>query len=306
MKEIITDKVVWFDIVNPQEEELQAIQNELKLPTFIIDELRIPSSRDKMKISDQYAFIILFFPMWNEQTKTSEAEELDIIMDKKHLVTIRYSKKLEPLNEFLSRCEGSSKSACAAMLGDTTYKTFYSIMKELLEFSNRQLKHIEQKIVSLEDKIFSGPISNNLIFETLEVKRDLLDFKRIYLGLHSCLNSFEYRGTLLWGEEVKIYLFDLKYDNEKVWNSIEHFTNLLSSLESSMYALIDNKINSLTRIYTILSFITWPTLLIISWYQTNVKYLPFIGIPFDAYIVVLIAFIPSILIYIYLKRKKLL
>jgi len=73
-----------------------------------------------------------------------------------------------------------------------------------------------------------------------------------------------------------------------------------------MYALIDNKINSLTRIYTILSFITWPTLLIISWYQTNVKYLPFIGIPFDAYIVVLIAFIPSILIYIYLKRKKLL
>jgi len=63
MKEIITDKVVWFDIVNPQEEELQAIQNELKLPTFIIDELRIPSSRDKMKISDQYAFIILFFPM---------------------------------------------------------------------------------------------------------------------------------------------------------------------------------------------------------------------------------------------------
>ncbi len=197
MKEIITDKVVWFDIVNPQEEELQAIQNELKLPTFIIDELRIPSSRDKMKISDQYAFIILFFPMWNEQTKTSEAEELDIIMDKKHLVTIRYSKKLEPLNEFLSKCEGSSKSACAAMLGDTTYKTFYSIMKELLEFSNRQLKHIEQKIVSLEDKIFSGPISNNLIFETLEVKRDLLDFKRIYLGLHSCLNSFEYRGTLL-------------------------------------------------------------------------------------------------------------
>jgi len=80
------------------------------------------------------------------------------------------------------------------LLGDTTYKGLYFLMEELLEFSNRQLKHIEDKLTNMEEGIFCHKPNENLIFNILAAKRDLLDFRKTYLSLHSCLDILEFRG----------------------------------------------------------------------------------------------------------------
>jgi Mg2+ and Co2+ transporter CorA len=100
-------------------------------------------------------------------------------------------------------------------------------------------------------------------------------------------------------------MLDLISDCNKVKNSLEHHTSFLNSVEETMYTLINNNINTLTKIYTIISFIAWPTLLVISWYQTNTTSLPFVGQHLDSYIILGIALIPSTIIYWYLKRNKL-
>ena len=95
-------------------------------------------------------------------------------------------------------------------------------------------------------------------------------------------------------------------DSLRVENIIENFKDTLESLENTNNSLMEHKINVLTKIYTVISFVTWPTLLVISMYQMNTRYLPFIGYRFDFFIVLAIAFTPSVLIYQYLKRKHLL
>ncbi len=306
MKEIITDKIVWIDVVMPSEEELQALKQELNLPESLINELRAPSLRDKVNIYDKFIYTVLYFPIWNETKKISEPEELDIILDKRYIVTIRYNHRLEPLNDSMKKCESLTKSGCNMLLGDTTYKGLYFLMEELLEFSNRQLKHIEDKLTKMEEGVFCHKPNENLIFDILGAKRDLIDFRKIYLSLHSCLDILEFRGEYFWDTKAKMYLLDLRHDGDKVWNNLEHHLDLLNSLETTLYTMIDHRTNTLTRIYTILSFITWPTLIVISWYQTNARHLPLIGMPFDAYIILLLAFLPSLLIYLYLKKKQLL
>jgi hypothetical protein len=83
------------------------------------------------------------------------------------------------------------------MLGANTYETFYYIVQSLLEFSRRQLKHIEEKILSIEEKVFQNKNSKGnkgLIYETLAAKRDILAFRRIFLTLQNSLVGIDYKG----------------------------------------------------------------------------------------------------------------
>jgi magnesium transporter len=261
-----------------------------------------------MEFYKDFFYAILYFPIWHEETKTSKPVELDIIVFKNYIITIKYCDSLTPLNEFIETCEICNKEEREKIIGETTYETLYHIVQTLLEFSRRQLKHIEEKILTVEEDIFAMNSSKNnqkLIYSTLTIKRDLLGFRRIFLTLQNSLIGIDYKGEKFWGDNAKPYLLDLINDSNKVWNHIEHHYDLLQSLEDTLYTLINNNINALTKIYTIISFIAWPTLLIISWYQTNTTSLPFVGRAFDSYIVFSIALIPSVIIYLYLKRNKL-
>ena len=308
MKELLSNKVTWIDLTSPTNEELEALEKELKIPEAILNQIRIPSNRNKMEFYHDFFYAVLYFPIWNEESKTSKPVKLDIIVFKNYIITIKYSDLLTPLNEFIETCEICNKEEREKFIGKTTYETFYHIVQSLLEFSRRQLKHIEEKILIIEEEVFNMNTSKDnqkLIYCTLSIKRDLLGFRRIFLTLQNSLIGIDYKGEQFWGDVAKPYLLDLINDSNKVWNHIEHHYDLLQSLEETLYTLINNNINALTKIYTIISFIAWPTLLIISWYQTNTQSLPFVGRHFDSYIVFGIALIPSTIIYWFLRKNKL-
>lgn len=115
-------------------------------------------------------------------------------MNDKYLVTIRYDSALQPINELMKKCESLTKHGCNVLLGNATYKTLYALVEELLEFSDRQLNHIESKLAELEERIFCVKPNERIIFGVLNTKRDLLDFRRIFMSLHSCLDVIEFRG----------------------------------------------------------------------------------------------------------------
>jgi len=173
---------------------LEALKKELGLPSSLVDELRVPSFRDKVKVYEKFIYTVLYFPIWNEVTKTSEPVELDLVMNDKYFVSIRYDSRLQPINDLMKKCESLTKAGCNALLGDATYKMLYTLMEELLDFSARQLKHIEDKLVKIEERVFCKDQREDLIYTALAVKRDIIDFRRIFMSLHSCLDAIEFRG----------------------------------------------------------------------------------------------------------------
>jgi len=129
--------------------------------------------------------------------KTSKPVELDILVFKNYIITVKYSEFLIPLNEFIETCELCNKDDREKLIGQTTYETFYHIVQSLLEFSRRQLTHIEEKIVSVEDEVFKTNQSKNnrqTIYNILSIKRDLLGFRRIFLTLQNSLIGIDYKG----------------------------------------------------------------------------------------------------------------
>lgn len=300
MRQVFKGKITWVDITCPVQEDIEYLRKNYRFHPLILEELKAPSQRDKAEMYDGYIFLVTHFPCWNDVEKKSYPWELDIILTKDNLITACYEKSVEMREEFMEKVY--TKNFETLYLIDTI-KLLYFIVEYFLDFAIRQIVHIQEKIDDVEKNIFQGK-PEEAIPSISFVKRDVLNFQRIFRYLRETLSSLSRQGPRVFGENKRIYFDDLVGDSVKVENLINSFKDNIESLENTNNSLIEHKINLLTRIYTILSLITWPTLLVTSIYQMNTRYLPFVGAPYDFWFILLIAFIPSILIFSYLKKRK--
>jgi len=295
-------KIKWIDLVNPSEEEINALKTEFKLHPIIMEELKGPSSRAKVAFYNNYLYFVSHFPNWNPKLQTSEPYELDFIISKDFLITASYQPETDMRQELLEQV--CSREFEEKYLNGTTVELLYFIILNFLEFTAREIAHINDKLEEISNLIFKTR-SQLLIEKIAATKRDILDFRRIYRFLKNILSSLSRLGPRVLGEETRIYFDDLLGESLKVEDAIENFADTINSLENTYNSLVQNRINSFTRIYTLLSFVTWPTLIIISSFQMNAKYAPIVGLPYDYFILVGLAFLPSLIFYLILKRKKL-
>lgn len=300
MRQIFKGKITWVDITCPVQEDIDYLRKNYNFHPLILEELKKSSQRDKAETYDSYIFLVTHFPCWDAIEKKSYPWELDIIIAKDHLITVCYETSTEMREEFMEKVY--TKDFEILYLVDTV-KLLYFIVAYFLDFAIRQIYHIQKKINDVEKDIFQGKAEDaipNISF----IKRDILNFQRTFRYLKEILCSLSRQGPRIFGENKRIYFDELVGDSAKVENLISSFKDNIESLENTNNSLMEHKINLLTRIYTIISLITWPTLLVVSVYQMNTRYLPFVGVPYDFWIILLIAFIPSILIFSYLKKKR--
>lgn len=218
------------------------------------------------------------------------------MVSKDTIVTIRNSRNVVPINELIEEC--GKQEVLDEFLGGSIYEAFYYLFGKLIDFCERQLAHVEDKIVHIEEIVFKYS-KKSVLQKLVTVKRDVLDFNRIFLLLTLKFNSFCFFVKNLWPEESMFYLEEIKSMNNGVLHNIKHSIDLLDYLEEISESLMEESNLRLNRIFTILSFITWPTLLILSMREAGIwEHLSSVQI-------VLIAFVPAIIIYIVLKIKKL-
>ena len=302
MRQVFKGKISWVDIASPNQEDIDYLRKKHNLHPLILEELKSSSQRDKAEVYDSYIFLVTHFPCWNDIEQKSYPWELDIIIMNKSLITVCYETNVEMREELMEKVY--SKDFESLYLGDSI-KLLYFILEFFFDYAMRQITHIQTKITDIEQNIFQGK-SEQIIPSISMVKRDILNFQRTFRYLKETLNSLSRQGCRVFGEKKRIYFDDLVGDSIKVENLITSFKDIIESLENTNNSLVEHKINILTKIYTILSLITWPTLLIVSAYQMNTRYLPFVGSRYDFWVIVFIAFIPSALIFFYLRKRKLL
>jgi len=302
MRQIYKGKITWVDITSPTHEDIEYLQKNYHFHPLILKELETLTQRNKAETYENYLFLVTHFPNWDSSKQTCQPWELDIIISPKLLVTVSYGESSEVHLELKERVY--QKDFEKEYLNDS-FKLLHFIIEYYLDFAMREIIHIQDKINAIEDQIFQHQ-QEKVIPMLSFVKRDILNFRRIFQYLKEDLASLARRGPRLFGENSRIYFEDMIGDSLRIENVIDNFKDTLEALENTNNSMIEHKINILTRIYTIISFVTLPTILVISLYQTNTHYLPFLGSHYDTLIVLLIAFIPSFLVYLYLRMKKLL
>ncbi len=297
----IQSKTNWIDITNPKQADIDYLASHFKFHPLILAELIPPSSRSKVEIYDGYLFIVHHLPVYNTECQTSQPTEIDFLITKNTVITVRYS-RIEPLDQFFTRLEKDVLSR-EQFLNKTTGHLLYEILERSLNFSLRQLTHITEKIQKAEESIFKGK-EKEMIKELSIIKRDILDQRQITRPQKLILESLLAKGVNFFGKDIEIYFNDLLGDYEKIWDALDDLKETAEALEATNNTLFESKMNEVMKLLTIMAFITFPLSLLSNIFSMNTKYTPLVEQISGFWIIIGTMLLISFGFFVWFKIKK--
>ncbi|MDO8676792.1 MAG: magnesium transporter CorA family protein [Candidatus Azambacteria bacterium] len=303
MKTISENNLTWIDIEKPTQKDIEWLGVNFNFHPVTLSEIIPSSQREKVEHFNDYLFLVTYVPIFNDKKRTTTPIEIDFLITRDHIITV-HNESLEPLKNFAEKCQNNPELR-NKYFGSTTGHIFYWINEEILNFAERQLVHIGKNIQRIEDGIFKS-LERDMIREISTIKRDILDFRIAIRPLHRIFESLTRKALKFWTDnnDLMIYFSDLLGDYEKVWNEIDNYTDTINALENTNANLLNDKTNAIVKTFTIMSFITFPTILLITLLQINTATNPILGLENDFWIIVGLASTMIIVMWIYFKTRK--
>ncbi|HUC31477.1 MAG TPA: magnesium transporter CorA family protein [Candidatus Paceibacterota bacterium] len=282
--------VQWVDVEKPLDKDLAWLAKEYHLHPVIVDELRGPSSRGRVEAYKDYLFFIYYFPVYDPNDEASARTEIDFIITKDSIATIHY----DPLDGVM---EEINIAAC-----DSSLAVMYHLIEHLINFQERQLRHIREKVESVGKEIFKDK-EKDVLERITYLKRDVSEYRIVVRLQEPILRSLLAKGKKFWGDTAEIYLNDLMGDQLKIVNQLEDYREAISDFEDTNNQLMNLKINSVMKTFTSLSFLTFPFLLLAALFSMNTRDTPIVGLPDAFWIVLGVMVIGMVGLTAYFKRK---
>ena len=291
----------WIDLESPSQDEIREIAKEFHLNPLVVHELSAPTLKPKVDMYENFIYLILHFPLLRRDRPAEQSQEIDFIVGKKFLITVRYGSS-EPLHFFAKMFEANS------VLGKSEFGThagyvFFHMLGKLYESLLHELASVKESLREIENGIFVGQ-EREMVVALSKVSRDLLDFKRS-LSLHrDVLQSFEVAGRKLYGEDFVFHLRTLIGDYYRVEHAVESNAAFLSELRETNNSLLSTKQNEIMKTLTILAFSALPATAVLSLFQIESAARPIVGSRYDFWILVLLLLGIAGALYFYFKRKR--
>lgn len=271
---ITKGKTTWVDILRPNKKDIDFLRKTYKFHPIILEELREPSARSRVERYDGYLFMVYHLPAYDPAQKTSRRAEIDMLITKNALVTVRYE-NLEPV-ENLNRAINNNPHFKKRVLGDDSARLLYELIEEIIGFSLRQLRHVQDKVEAIGKNLFKGQ-ERELLERISYVKRDILEYRIIARPQETLLESLESAGGAFWGERHGIYFADLSGDYLKVIHALENYREAIESFETTNGQLLDSKMSHIMSRFSVLAFLTFPLMLLVALFDIDAIGRPIIG-----------------------------
>ncbi len=260
------------------------------------------NQRARIDTYNDYCFVILHFPKYNQKTKIYELNEFNIFIGKDFIITFRnfgwnhidqIFEKYEELNE-VSSDEDSIKVSSGFIL--------YEIIQVMLEKMYRVIQNMRSDIKHLERQVFDN-ISPNLVRDIMVKRRNIVILKNMFKPQLGVMASLETAVNKLFLWIMELYFEDLQDKTWYVINDIEVMDEYIISIEDAYKTIIDIQTGNVIRFLTIFSAFHLPLTLITWFYGMNVDNIPFQHSMLTVFIILLSAFSAMTLLYIVLNRK---
>ncbi len=294
--ETIGGKIKWIDILKPAGEELAWLQKKFGLHPVVMDELKNYSVHGRVESSDGYLYLIYHFPIYDAAEKVSRRAEIDFIVTKKDLITVRYN-DVDVFNEFRKSLNGGKN------FPNTTLELTYHLMAHLINFNQRQLNHIQEKTENIGTELFKGN-EGSLLKEISYVKRDISEYQLIAKPQQHLFSSLVERGQNFWGPQSKIYLEDILGKYLKLLARLEYHREAILDFEATNNQLLNVRNNEVMKMFNTLAFTTFPMMLIAALFAVRAGGVPLEDNPNGFWLLVSGMAIAVVVMLIFFKKKK--
>jgi magnesium transporter len=297
-------KVVWVDMECPTAEELQTVMAEFDIDPRIEEEIVSPTPYPIVVTFPKYLYMILHFPT-TEITGGAKNQEIDFIVGKHFLITARYE-VIESIHNLQRVFEAEeliglpSKEATTSELLERVMRRLYGAIRQEVEHIAGNLERIERDIFAHKEKIAVRRIS--------EANRVLLRFDTTLNRHAESLEIFltELQATAFFGKAFAANAAHIGAHRDHVAALVSSYKAVASELRQTNDSLLNTSQNEVMKTLTILTFITFPPVLLAGVFGMNIDsaHLPIVEHPMAFVLILLLMLFCSSLVYLFFKLKN--
>jgi magnesium transporter len=269
VEEIAAEGLRWVKIDRPGAPEQAWLQENFGFHALDYEDVLSRNQRPKIDVYDDYLFIVLHFPIFDPAAGRLGAGELDLFVGPGYLVSIP-NQPLQPVEYLFERCRQKEEFRDQLFVRGSGY-LLYRLVDDSFDYCFPMLRKIGNKLDALEEEIFEGR-SEEVVRDISNVKQEIINFRRVIRPERPVLRDLEKVKERYLAPEIdlEIYFDDIVDANERIWDVLENYKEVIEALEDTNESVIAHRFNDVLRVLTVLSIVFLPATLIASIWGMNV------------------------------------
>ncbi len=272
LSEIAHQGFSWLNITEPDQEMVNFLREHFHFHPLDLEDVLSKVQYPKVDAYQDYLFIILQFPVYENERRIYKRTELDIFLGHDYLITIN-SGRLQQLQNFFETCR-VDELAREKFMGRGIPLLLYEIVDALFDSMFPGIKQKNELIFGLEVEIFETPELKDMIQEIMILKRNIINIRRILAPQRLVLSELQNKYPKFIPPELTIYFDDILDKKDKIINQLDTALAYVEVLDEANESIITRNTNRVIRLLTIFTVIILPLTLITGYYGMNIA-LPF-------------------------------
>ncbi len=293
-------KTTWYHVTNPTQEDVQFLTKEFSLPPETAEEIKLPSTRQKVHKESESLYAVIKFPLYDSKKRTSKAVEIDFLVNQTSIATVSYQ-KISPLDDIVKQCE-TLEGFRNNMTNAGSAAIIQTVLSALFAYGMRELSHIDHHISDATERVYAGK-EKEMIRAISLIKRDVLDFRRILKPMEGILKELRDAYWELFAGSRKVQFENVLGAYHDLFDLTENHKDTIESLETTNQALLASRIGEVSQILAVAAFLLAPFTIIGTMFQINTQFTPIVGMPGDWWIILGIITAGCIALFVYFKKR---
>ncbi len=293
--------ITWINIDGrPSAAMLESLGKRFHLHPLSLEDVLNSGQRSKIDFYDNYYFIVMYLL----QDNTHTAWQVSIFSADNTIITLAENEEdaFELIRTRLRSSKGMIRNQGADYL-------CYSICDALIDRYFPGLTGVRDHIDLLEESVFTRQ-GDNVIEEVHNLKIQLIAMEKYIWEAQEVVNTMLKDETSLIDQQVKVYLRD-SYDHTiQLLSIIASYREISSSILESYLSLVNNQMNEVMKVLTLIATIFIPLTFVAGIYGMNFNpkagplNMPELNWPYGYITILGLMLIIAFLMFSYFRRRK--
>ncbi len=287
----------WVRMTSPTEAELAEVAASCTLPPEFLRAALDEEERPRIDSEDGVVLVVLDVPMVTEIAgiQTLTTLPLGIVISEKLIVTV-CSRQTPILDDFIA---GKVRHFHTVKKTRFLFQIFYRNASSYLH----HLRQIERTISRIEVELHRS-MKNEELFQMMELEKSLIYFSTSLKSNEAVLERILRTKPLKMYEDDAEFLEDVIIENKQAMEMSQIYLHILNGMTQAFATIISNNLNIVMKFLASITIIIAVPTMIASFYGMNVMDIPISETPLAFEIIFLISVMISVLLGLFMWRKK--
>ena len=261
--------VTWINVDGLHDTELiEKLGEGFSIHPLVLEDILNTETRPKLDDYETHLFLVVKMMTWDEETATIVTEQVSLVLGPRYLLTFqeRGGDVFDAVRERLRAGQGRLRKMGADYL-------MYALLDAVVDGYFLILEKLDDRIETLDESM-QDSVGGETLREVHRLKRVIIDLRKAIWPLREVLAALSRIESPLVRPETRVFLRDVQDHAVQVVETMETFRDLASGLVDLYMSTLNNRMNAVMKVLTVITTVFIPLTLIAGIYGMNFEHMP--------------------------------